>query len=59
MEHTPENLEHFSQEQEAPQEKKEYTPRPKGHLILAWTLIAVVLFAFAGMCYWMAHYGTV
>ena len=59
MEHSPENLEHFSGQQQVPEEKKPYTPRPKGHLILAWLLIVVVLFAFLGMCYWMIAYGRV
>lgn len=56
MDHSTENLEHLSQEAEAAEEKKEYTPRPKGHRILAWILIAVVLFAFFGMCYWMVKF---
>ena len=59
MEHSPENLEHFSGQQQVTEEKKSYTPRPKGHLILAWLLIVVVLFAFLGMCYWMIAYGRV
>ena len=58
MEHMPENLENFSQEQQ-PSDKERYSPRPKGHLILAWALIAVVLFGFLGMCYWMIHFGRV
>ena len=56
MEHSPENMEHFSSDQ-LPDEKKTYTPRPKSQLILAWVLIAIVLFAFFGMCYWMVAYG--
>lgn len=59
MEHMPENLEQFSQEQQTPEDKKKYSPRPKGHLILAWALIAVVLFGFLGMCYWMINFGRV
>ena len=35
-----------------PEEKRPYTPRPKGQIILAWVLLAVVLFAIGGMCYW-------
>ncbi len=58
MEHSPENLEQFSNDQMSVDEKK-YTPRPKRQLILAWVLIAVVLFAFLGMCYWMVAYGKV
>lgn len=57
MEHSSENLEHLSACEQLPEEKKPYTPRPKGHLILAWALIAVVLFAFFGMCYWMITFG--
>ncbi|MGN0980965.1 MAG: hypothetical protein ACI4PT_11640 [Candidatus Avoscillospira sp.] len=55
MDHTPESLEHYSQEN-APAEKQEYTPRPKSHIILAWIGIAIVLFAFFGTCYWMVNY---
>ena len=57
MEHTPENLDHFSEENQKIDMKQEYKPRPIGHLILAWALIAVVLFAFLGTCYWMINYG--
>ena len=32
--------------------KKPYTPRPKSHIILAWVLLAIVIFAIGGMCYW-------
>ena len=35
-----------------PEEKKTYTPRPKGQIIMAWVLLAVVIFAILGMCYW-------
>ena len=57
MEHSSENLEQLSMNEQNPEEQKKYTPRPKGHLILAWVLIAIVLFAFLGMCYWMVSYG--
>ncbi len=56
MEHTPENLEHYSAGQQPDGEQKPYTPRPKGQLILAWVLIAVVLFGFLGTCYWMVKF---
>lgn len=59
MEHTPENLEHYSAEQQMKEEKQPYTPRPISHSVVAWILIAVVLFAFFGMCYWMVSYGKV
>ena len=36
--------------------KEEYRKRPVWQLILAWALIAVVLFAFIGVCYWMMNY---
>ena len=29
-----------------------YTSRPKSHIILAWVLLAIVIFAIGGMCYW-------
>ena len=56
MEHNSENLDHFSAQQQSDREQKPYTPRPKGHIIMAWVLIAVVLFAFAGTCFWMVNY---
>lgn len=59
MEHSSENLEHLSEKEQAPEHKEKYTPRPKRQLILAWVLIAIVLFAFLGMCYWMINYGRV
>ena len=57
MEHTPENLENYSSDQL--QEQNKYKPRPLGHVILAWVLIAIVLFAFLGTCYWMINFGRV
>ncbi len=59
MDHTPENLENISTEHHNLQEEKKYAPRPIGHLVVAWVLIAIVLFAFLGTCYWMIHYGRV
>ena len=51
-EHSTEQLE--SESRKALQsEKKEYIPRPKSQLVLAWVLIGVVLLGFLGMCYWM------
>ena len=35
-----------------PEEKTPYMPRPKSHIILAWVLLAIVIFAIGGMCYW-------
>ena len=48
-----EELEHISAG-ELPEEGKGYTPRPKFHIILAWVLVFVVIFAFLGTCYWLA-----
>ena len=59
MEHSTDNLNQLSANEQAPVEEKKYTPRPKGQLILAWVMIAVVLFAFLGTCYWMVFYGKV
>ncbi len=59
MDHNTENLEHFSsvqQDQPAEEEKAVLTPRPKSQLALAWIMIAVVLLAFAGTCYWMIKF---
>lgn len=53
MEHTPENLEHFSSNQ-GDEEIKKYTKRPIGHVIMAWILTGIVLFGFLGTCYWLA-----
>ena len=50
-EQSKERLEHLSGER---REKEPYTPRPKHHVILAWILMIIVIFAFLGMCYWMA-----
>jgi len=57
MDHSTENLEQLSSEQSSqsgPVEK-----RPIMHRIVSWILIAVVLFAFLGTCYWLAFYGRV
>ena len=56
MAHTPEALEYIGSNQQ-PEEPQEYHDRPVGHRILSWVLIAVVLFAFLGTCYWLAFYG--
>ena len=42
--------EHSTERQE---EKPHYTPRPKSHIVMAWILVGVVLFAFLGTCYWL------
>lgn len=58
MDHTPENLEHFSAQQQELEEQQQasYTPRPLHHRVLAWVLIAVVLFAILGTCHWMVNF---
>ena len=56
MEHSTENLEHISSSQQT-EIKKEYHERPLSHRIVSWVLIAIVLFAFIGTCYWLANYG--
>ena len=56
MDHSTENLEHFSAAQQ-PEEKKEYHARPLSHRIISWAVIVVVLLAFLGTCYWLAFYG--
>lgn len=56
MEQTPEKLEAYSDQQQS-QNKDRYTPRPKYQLVIAWVLIAIVIFAFLGTCYWMVAYG--
>ena len=54
QEHTTERLEYESG-RIAGQEPEQYTPRPKGQIILAWILLAVVLFAIGGMVYWQMN----
>lgn len=51
-ERSAEQLEYDSAHAQQEQEKPRYTPRPKSQVILAWVLLAVVLFAIFGMCYW-------
>ena len=55
MDHTPENLEHLSNKEQEQQDEV-FTPRPISQNILAWVLIAVVLFGFLGTCYWMVKF---
>ncbi len=52
QEKTSEQLEYTSAEAQRGRRKQPYTPRPRSQLILAWVLIAVVVFAILGMCYW-------
>lgn len=57
MEHSTENLEHYSASQTEKEEQVPYTKRPVMHRVVSWLLIAVVLFAFLGTCYWLAMFG--
>lgn len=58
MDHSPEELEYFSSKQnKKPEEKKEYHERPRSQRIMSWILIAIVLFAFFGTCYWLINFG--
>lgn len=59
MEHTPDQLEGYSDREKKAEEKEPYTPRPRYQLVIAWVLIAIVLFAFLGTCYWMVAYGRI
>lgn len=52
--HSTEALEHRSYAAQHGQDtQQKYTPRPKSQIVLAWILVAVVLFAFLGTCYWL------
>ncbi len=57
MEHSTENLEHFSASQTEKEEPTPYSKRPVMHRVVSWLLIAVVLFGFLGTCYWLAMFG--
>ena len=57
MEHSTENLEHYSASQGEKEEKATYTKRPVMHRVVSWLLIAIVLFGFLGTCYWLAMFG--
>ena len=57
MEHTPENLEEVSKQQETQKQNSPHLERPLFHRILALILVAVVLFGFLGTCHWLATYG--
>lgn len=56
MDHNTESLDHYSASQHECAEKETYTPRPIMHRVVSWLLIAIVLFAFLGTCYWLAFY---
>ena len=51
--HSTERLEYQSAHHaDGEKPRGEYTPRPKSQIVLAWVLIAVVVFGILGMCYW-------
>lgn len=50
--HSTERLDYTSSRQQ--QEQTHYTPRPRSHIVMAWILVGVVVFAFLGTCYWLA-----
>ena len=53
MDHNADELERISSNH-AENETEKYVKRPIGHIIMAWLLIAIVLFGFLGTCYWLA-----
>jgi len=54
-----ENMTESFEELSKAEEKREQpcVERPLFHRILAWLLVAVVLFGFLGTCHWLATYG--
>ena len=50
-EHSREDLDYRSSHSKEA-EKDEYTPRPRYQIVIAWVLLAVVIFAILGSCYW-------
>ena len=53
MDHNTDELEHISANH-TENEMEKYEKRPLHHVILAWVMIAIVLFGFLGTCYWLA-----
>ena len=51
-----EQLEGMAAQKQEIKPEKRYIPRPKWQLVLAWIVIAVVLFAFLGTIYWMINF---
>ena len=35
-----------------PEEEKQYVPRPRWQLIMAWVLIAIVILGVINICWW-------
>jgi len=55
MKRSPEELEYLSKEEERKAaEQEKYVERPISHRIMAWVMIAIVILAFLGTCYWLA-----
>lgn len=50
--YSPERLDYQSGQRKETKERGEYTPRPRSQIVLAWVLIAIVVFGILGMCYW-------
>ena len=50
--HSTERLDYQSGQRNEKEQRGEYTPRPKHQIVLAWVLIAIVVFGVLGMCYW-------
>ncbi len=50
--YSSERLEYQSGQRNEKEQRGEYTPRPKRQIVLAWVLIAIVVFGVLGMCYW-------
>ena len=47
--YSSERLEYQSGQRNEKERRGEYTPRPKSQIVLAWVLIAVVVFGILGM----------
>ena len=50
--YSSERLDYQSGQRNEKEQKHTYTPRPKSQIVLAWVLIAIVVFGVLGMCYW-------
>ena len=51
-ERTPDSLASVRSEYERQEEKQEYVPRPRWHIVMAWVLIAIVVLGIINLCYW-------
>ena len=50
--YSSERREYQSGQRNEKAQRGEDTPRPKRQIVLAWVLIAIVVFGVLGMCYW-------